>query len=118
MVARLAGPPLKWYLREGLAVAGIAVPIAAIALLGWVSSEPQQAVVPVEGTVLGLTVSYASKYGPTAWIDVEMPDRRTGTVGTPYPRVFGCKPGDRIDLLATRVRRGVRIVGVGPLGCR
>ena len=118
MVARLAGPPIKWWLREGLAVAAIALPIALIVLMGWAWPLTEQPTVPIDGTMRRLTVSYASKYGPTAWIDVEMPDRRPATVTAPYMRVFGCKPGDRIHLLANRVRRGVRIVAVDPKGCR
>jgi hypothetical protein len=121
MTARLAGLPLEWRLRQALVGAVILSPVALIELTQWLwvtKPAPVQPLVPLEATVQGITVSYASKYEPTAWIDVEMPDHRRATVRARRSDVIGCRPGSRIRLKGTQSQRGFQIEEVDPQACR
>lgn len=119
MTARLAGLPLGWFLREkGIALA-IAIPVVLIVLsqVFWVGKQPPHALVPIEGTVVRVSVSYASKYGPVSWIDAELPDHSVATVRMRGLQKDACKAGRRIHLLGWQSGRGMQIDSVDPKGC-
>jgi hypothetical protein len=120
MVARLARPPLGWFLREGGIVVLIAIPVVLIVLAQWlwVRNQPTQRLVPVEGTVVRVSVSYASKYGPVTWIDAELPDHSVATVRMSGLQMWACKAGTRIHLRGWQSNRGIQIDSVDSTGCR
>ena len=118
MAARLASLPLRFRAREAAVVVVIAALLGGLTLAIWATTPGSQRPVQLEGTILRLSVSMASKYAPSAVMEIQLADRRMSTVRTSYSLVRDCKVGDRIRLTETRTLAGAPLITVDPGACR
>lgn len=119
VVARLASLPLRLRAKEGAVIVVTGAAVGVLLLGMWAATPSARKPVHLEGTILRLGVSLASKYQPAqAVVEVELPDHRRSSLMTNYSRVADCKVGDRLRLTGMHTLAGLPLLTVDPGACR
>jgi hypothetical protein len=119
MVARLASLPLRLRAKEIRAVLVMGAAVGVVLIAMWATTPSAQRPVRLEGTIVRLSASLASRYEPTqAVIEVELPDHRRTSLMTNYSRVASCKVGDRLRLVSLHSLAGATMLEVVAPACR